>query len=86
MNQSGNHGMATAGAGDVLTGVIAGLMASGMSSYEAACLGVYIHGLAGDSARTKKGAYSLMAEDIIEGICDVLKKADKEEKNLVIYS
>ncbi len=86
VNQSGNHGMATAGAGDVLTGVIAGLMASGMSSYEAACLGVYIHGLAGDSARTKKGAYSLMAEDIIEGICDVLKKADKEEKNLVIYS
>ena len=78
VNCSGNHGMATAGAGDVLTGIIAGFMAGGMTSYEAACLGVYVHGLAGDSARKKQGAYSLMAEDMIEGISEVLKNQDIE--------
>ena len=77
VNCSGNSGMATAGSGDVLTGIIAGLIAGGMTFYEAACLGVFLHGLSGDSARMKKGAYSLMAEDIIEGICDVLKRVDK---------
>ncbi len=76
VNASGNHGMATAGAGDVLTGVISGLLAGGMTSYEAACLGVYIHGLSGDCARVKMGAFSLMAEDIIGGIVDVLKNVD----------
>ena len=44
INISGNNGMATAGSGDVLTGIIAGLMAQKVSFYEAACLGVYIHG------------------------------------------
>ncbi len=78
INCSGNHGMATAGAGDVLTGIIAGILAEGMPPYEAACLGVYIHGLAGDKAREKKGAYSLMAEDIVESISDVLKVVDNK--------
>lgn len=77
INCSGNHGMATAGSGDVLTGIIAGLIAGGMQTYEAACLGVYIHGLAGDYARESKGAYALMAEDIIDGIGEVLKNIDK---------
>lgn len=78
VNQSGNQGMATAGSGDVLTGIIAGMITGGMTSFEAACLGVYVHGLAGDAAREKKGTYSLMAEDIIDGISEVLKKADME--------
>jgi hydroxyethylthiazole kinase-like uncharacterized protein yjeF len=74
INISGNNGMATAGSGDVLTGIIAGLMAQKVSFYEAACLGVYIHGLAGDMAAEKIGYYSLMAEDIVEAICGVLSR------------
>ncbi|HHV13591.1 MAG TPA: NAD(P)H-hydrate dehydratase [Clostridiales bacterium] len=75
LNVSGNNGMATGGSGDVLTGIIAALMAQGMVEYEAACLGVYIHGLAGDAAAREKGVYSLMASDIIDSLGDVLKKA-----------
>ena len=56
INTSGNNGMATAGSGDVLTGIIAGLIAQRMVSfYEASCLAVYIHGLAGDMAKEKIG-------------------------------
>ena len=72
INISGNNGMATAGSGDVLTGIIAGLMAQGMKAFEAATLAVYIHGLAGDLAATKIGEYSLMAGDIVNSISDVL--------------
>lgn len=72
VNMSGNNGMATGGSGDVLTGVIAGLLANGMSLYDAACYGVYVHGLAGDYAREEKGTYSLMASDIIEGLTKIL--------------
>jgi hydroxyethylthiazole kinase-like uncharacterized protein yjeF len=72
LNQSGNNGMATAGSGDVLTGIIAGLLAQGMNSLGAATLGVYIHGLAGDIAASKLGAYSMIADDIIDNISDVL--------------
>jgi NAD(P)H-hydrate epimerase len=68
INSSGNSGMATAGSGDVLTGIIAGLVAQGMEAYEASCLGVYIHGLAGDLAKDKLGEYSLMAGDIVDAI------------------
>ena len=73
INLSGNNGMATGGSGDVLTGIIAALIAQGMKAYEASCLGVYVHGLAGDAAAEEKGTYSLMAGDIIEGIDRVLK-------------
>lgn len=68
VNTSGNDGMATAGSGDVLTGIIAGLMAQGMEGFEAAVMGTYIHGLAGDYARDKTSAYFIMAQDIIDSL------------------
>ena len=73
INTSGNNGMATAGSGDVLTGIIAGLMAQKMEAFDAASLGVYIHGLAGDTAKEKVGTYSLTAGDITDAISDVLR-------------
>lgn len=77
MNISGNAAMAKAGAGDVLAGVITGIMAQGTAPYEAAALGVYLHGLGGDTARESKGAYSVLAQDIIEGISDVLRRIEE---------
>jgi NAD(P)H-hydrate epimerase len=74
INISGNNGMATGGSGDVLTGIIAALIAQGMAPFEATCLAVYIHGLAGDIAMKEKGAYSMMASDIIASIEKVINK------------
>jgi NAD(P)H-hydrate epimerase len=68
VNKTGNPGMATAGAGDVLTGVITALMGQGMSNFDAAVLGVYVHGLAGDIAARKLGQVSLIATDIIDAL------------------
>ncbi len=65
-NATGNPGMATAGSGDVLTGMIASLIGQGFSVYEAAILGVYLHGKAGDEAAKKVGTISLIATDIVE--------------------
>lgn len=64
-NRTGNDGMATGGSGDVLTGVIASLLAQGLPPYEAARLGAYIHGLAGDEAALSLGRRSLLAGDLI---------------------
>ena len=64
-NSTGNAGMATAGSGDVLTGIITGLLARGYTRQEAAVLGVYLHGLAGDLAAEEIGEESLTASDII---------------------
>ncbi|NLW07411.1 MAG: NAD(P)H-hydrate dehydratase, partial [Clostridia bacterium] len=66
INPSGNPGMATAGSGDVLTGIIAGLIAQGLQPGIAAALGAYIHGMAGDEAAKHKGEYALMAGDLLE--------------------
>ena len=67
-NSSGNPGMATAGSGDALTGIITGLLAQGYSSLNAAKTGVYIHGLAGDIASKKHSQESLIASDIIDNL------------------
>lgn len=72
INVTGNNGMATGGSGDVLTGIIGGLLAQGMKPYEAATLGVYLHGLAGDKAASQKGLYSMIASDIIEALPEVV--------------
>ncbi|MEQ1677892.1 MAG: NAD(P)H-hydrate dehydratase, partial [Chitinophagaceae bacterium] len=64
-NSTGNAGMATAGSGDVLTGILTGLLAQGYSSVEAAILGVYLHGLAGDMAAKKLSQEAMEARDII---------------------
>ncbi|MDN5200666.1 NAD(P)H-hydrate dehydratase [Fulvivirgaceae bacterium BMA10] len=65
-NSTGNPGMATAGSGDVLTGILTGLLSRGYSARKAAILGVYMHGLAGDLAAEKLGEESLIASDIID--------------------
>lgn len=64
-NNTGNPGMATAGSGDVLAGVITGLLAQGLSSEKAAQLGVYVHGRAGDLAAKTFGETSMMASDLL---------------------
>ena len=67
-NNTGNAGMATAGSGDVLTGIITGLLAQLYAPEEAAVLGVYLHGLAGDLAADKISQEALLASDIIENL------------------
>ncbi len=73
INITGNDGMATGGAGDVLCGIIAGLTAQKMKPYEAAKTGVYIHGLCGEDAAVNKGRHSVIARDIIKSITNVME-------------
>ena len=68
VNPTGNCGMATAGTGDVLTGVIASFIAQGLEPLQASLLSVYVHGLAGDLARDEKGEHGLIASDVIDKI------------------
>ncbi|MDD5128338.1 MAG: NAD(P)H-hydrate dehydratase [Candidatus Omnitrophica bacterium] len=75
MNRSGNPGMATAGSGDVLSGIIGAFLAQGLDGFEAAKYGTYIHGLAGDLAAKEKTQMGLIASDIIHRIPDALKKS-----------
>ncbi len=73
INETGNPGMATAGAGDVLTGVIAGLWAQGLTDEIAAYCGAYIHGAAGDKAKERYGEFAMTAGDIQEELLKVLR-------------
>lgn len=73
LNRTGNAGMATAGSGDVLTGMIAAFLAQGLSGFEAAQWGTYLHGRAGDLAARDKPMASLIATDIIEFIPHALR-------------
>ncbi|HJW31135.1 MAG TPA: ADP/ATP-dependent (S)-NAD(P)H-hydrate dehydratase, partial [Saprospiraceae bacterium] len=89
-NTRGNPGMATGGSGDVLTGLIMGLLSQGYSSEYAALLGVFIHASAGDLAADDQGFEALIASDIIEYIGDAFEELrhrepqvdDEEEKDV----
>jgi NAD(P)H-hydrate epimerase len=70
VNTTGNPGMATGGAGDCLTGVIAAMLAQGLEAFEAAVLGTFAHGLAGDLARDQNGEIGLIAGDIVDSLAD----------------
>ncbi|MDA3817470.1 MAG: NAD(P)H-hydrate dehydratase [Prolixibacteraceae bacterium] len=76
-NTTGNPGMATAGSGDTLTGIILGLLAQDYSAIDAARLGVYVHGLAGDIAAARRGHEALIASDIIENLGEAFKLVHK---------
>lgn len=65
---TGNQGMATGGTGDVLAGILGALIAQGMNTYDAACVGVYVHGLAGDIAAHEKTARAMIAGDLIDAL------------------
>jgi NAD(P)H-hydrate epimerase len=67
-NTTGGHGLATGGTGDVLTGIIGGLLAQGIAPLDAARLGVFVHGLAGDLAAADKTARAMVAGDVIEAL------------------
>jgi len=68
VNQTGNPGMATGGTGDVLTGLIAGLVAQKLTPFDAAVLGVHIHGLCGDLAASESAQQSLIASDLVRAL------------------
>jgi NAD(P)H-hydrate epimerase len=68
LNSTGNPGMATGGSGDVLTGIIAALWCQGLGGFEAACLGAWVHGRAGDLLARTLGQISLVATDLIDGL------------------
>lgn len=73
INLAGNNGMSTGGSGDVLSGIIAGMIAGGLSLAEAAKMGTFVHCQAGDRAAEIKGKYAMLASDIIECLGDVMK-------------
>jgi len=73
VNDTGNPGMASGGAGDVLTGMIAGFLGQGDFPFEASKKGVYLHGLAGDLAKTEKGEVCLIATDILKKLPEAIK-------------
>ncbi|RMG67869.1 MAG: bifunctional ADP-dependent NAD(P)H-hydrate dehydratase/NAD(P)H-hydrate epimerase, partial [Nitrospirae bacterium] len=70
----GNPGMATAGSGDVLTGIVASLIGQGLGPEEASVAGVYIHGLSGDIASEALTEYSMTAGDLIKFLPEVFKR------------
>ena len=70
VNTTGNPGMGTGGAGDVLTGVVAALIAQGMDAFAAAQLGAFAHGLAGDIARDQNGEVGMIAGDLVDALPD----------------
>ena len=79
LNLSGNNGMATAGSGDVLAGMIASLLAQGIKAIDAASFGVFLHGLAGDEAKTYYGEHGMIASDIVDGLVKVWNKLENRQ-------
>lgn len=79
VNKTGNPGMATGGTGDVLTGLLAALLAQGLEPFDAAVLGVYVHGLAGDLAARKVGQVSLIAPDLADFIGPAMTRTNSRK-------
>jgi NAD(P)H-hydrate epimerase len=77
VNATGNPGMATGGTGDVLTGLIAALMAQKLKPFEAAQLGVYVHGLAGELAAERLGEISMIASDLLDELPNAFLKLQR---------
>jgi NAD(P)H-hydrate epimerase len=80
LNPTGNSGMASGGTGDVLSGVIAGLLGQGCPIFEGAALGAYLHGRAGDIAVQQLGVWGLLAGDMIEVLPDAMMEVWKEKE------
>ncbi|NDL67576.1 NAD(P)H-hydrate dehydratase [Anaerotalea alkaliphila] len=78
LSLGGNNGMATAGSGDVLAGLVAGLLGQGAEPFGGACLGVHLHGLAGDLARDALGERSLLATDLLSHLPQAMKRISEE--------
>ncbi|MEO8034804.1 MAG: NAD(P)H-hydrate dehydratase [Acidobacteriota bacterium] len=74
VNPTGNPGMASGGMGDVLSGIVAALLARGVDPFEAACAAVYLHGFAGDILREELGDTGLTAMDLAERIPTAIKR------------
>ncbi|HEX6890341.1 MAG TPA: NAD(P)H-hydrate dehydratase, partial [Chryseolinea sp.] len=77
-NSTGNPGMAKGGSGDVLTGILTGLLAQGYDCFRAAQLGVYIHGLAGDLAVPEYGMHSLIASDLVNSLPSAFLRVNRQ--------
>jgi NAD(P)H-hydrate epimerase len=81
LNDTGNPGMASGGCGDVLTGMIAGLLGQKLSLFDAARLGVYLHGLAGDLAAKDRGEIGLIASDLLDRIPLAIRQYQQRSEN-----
>ena len=81
INTNGNPGMAVAGSGDVLAGIIAGLAGQGLSLYSAACGGAFVHGMAGDLAANEKGLLSLTPRDIVKWCTEAFLSIERRTIN-----
>jgi NAD(P)H-hydrate epimerase len=77
VNDTGNPGMATGGTGDVLTGLIAALLGQGMGGFDAAVLGAWAHGRAGDAAAEAVGQTALSAVDVLTHLPTVLREVER---------
>ena len=82
INSTGNDGMATAGSGDVLSGVIASFMAQGVDVFNSAVLGVFVHGLAGDLAASSRGRAGMVARDIVDFLPYAVKLIESDQTAL----
>lgn len=82
-NHTGNPGMSRGGSGDVLAGIIGAVTAQGYSLYDAACAGVYIHGLAGDAAAAKYGQEAMLPRDITDCLSDAFRILKEKHKGLI---